>query len=880
MLNPQEIQEFLDKHLCEFNYPESYLGDEPGVISQDWVSRPRCLVLGADGYPALAGNLAVPLITQLINRTTSGLAQRAFYPDCEKALRLFRKHGIPVFSLEEKRPISDYDIVFVSVCYAPRDLNVIRMLHMSGIPVKAKDRTAQHPLIIRGGEALHHADTIVDLYDVVAFGDGEVLIPGIIKAWDEVAGPGFPRDKVVKALTQVKGCYSSLFNKEVYSDSGVLQGWEGEGETVEYARELDMANCFINDVPIMSYVDTGMSAGSLLISRGCAAGCSFCAEGWTNRPYRELPLDRVTKGLSQVTRQSGAIVPLISAFCSSTYSQRKHLVVGLMKEFEGVDFISQRVDETAADRPFVDLTRVCGNKTVSLGVESCTEAGRRRVNKHCTDEQIVKAAEWFMRAGYMKIKFFMILDLPEETEQDWDGILPVARKIADLKAVTGSTAQTMFSFTPFVGMHLTPYQWIECKGRIGNVGPLLKKLKAMGHRSRIGGGGNWLFEQLIQRGDRRLTDLWMQVALDPEACGFTMVKRNFDEVAAKYLADHGLSLDTYFAARAKSDVLPSDFIYPGYDRDYLWRRYLESLACQESAKCTEKCESCGVCQPKQLVPALWKDEPDDVDTSRLAPRSDKVKSVLRLEFQLQDQQRYLSAQAIRFIIRRALYQVGYPFIPSKVKVGSSSLQGRDWANGSELAEVGLTVEAIMAMGSDHFAANHLTLVSHELADRFTLRSGVSLYCVYRVDMPQVPAEDLDRLVEEYWNAPVLNIDEATREEKRRHPALVVVTAHMGNVTVDTREHVHGVVPRPEDGTVMLAMRPRVSPAQVVERLFRVRAGWNRTAIVNREGYYVKMGQTLFTPRCPKCNSFVSVARNIMPKRTEEVLCLKCLTRVK
>jgi len=157
-INRQEIQAWLDNHMTELDCPEAYLGDEPGLIPWDWDGgiSPRILCVGGDSYTTLSGNMAVPLLTQMINSTTTARAHRAYFPNTQSELNRFLKAGIPIFSIEEKRPIQEYDIMAFSCCYVLLDMMVIRMLAMSDFPIMAKERIEDDsiPLAIRGGEAM------------------------------------------------------------------------------------------------------------------------------------------------------------------------------------------------------------------------------------------------------------------------------------------------------------------------------------------------------------------------------------------------------------------------------------------------------------------------------------------------------------------------------------------------------------------------------------------------------------------------------------------------------------------------------------------------------------------------------------------------------
>lgn len=410
MLTKEHIEVFLDQHLQDFDFPSAYLGSEAGVIKKPWESSyPRVCVVGGGSYLNLAGNLAVGLVTQLLNEMTPALAHRAFFPNSRKEYEKMKDNAVPMFGIEEKRPLSEYDLLACSCSYPGTDFNILAMLLMSGIDPYNYKRKEEDPIILRGGATFSCVDNFADMYDLVFVGEAEEALPKFIEFMAKYRKQ-MTRDVFITSVArEMPGFAAPGFIYERYDEKTKwVSGWSTR-KSVEWQVPLSVKRVYVHDISkayiytnqILNYVDPGFSAGNLLVSRGCHTKCLFCGEGYTNLPYRDLPADIAVESIKKAVKASGAPQGLMSAFCSSSYAYKKQVVSRLLKEGgQKVDFISQRVDECAKDKNFVYLTGIAGNDTVSLGVESGSDRGRRAVNKHC----LAKGTLVFTERGPVEIE--------------------------------------------------------------------------------------------------------------------------------------------------------------------------------------------------------------------------------------------------------------------------------------------------------------------------------------------------------------------------------------------------------------------------------------------------------------------------------------------
>lgn len=300
--NSQNIAAWLKKNLHRLDYPESYLGDEPGLIKKDWDnSDPRILVAGGVGYHLLEGNLALPIINQCINRLDEkALAHRYFFPSSRWDWEIFSKESIPAFSIEEKRPAWEYDVIAFSNSFVYTDVNAIYTIKDCGWPLLAEERwLTDAPLIIRGGQSQSSCGVVTPFYDLCFIGEGEEAILEFTEFMRYAKKKGLSKREICTEVIRdlawwKKGWYCGTLYEELYKDDGTIQGWKAKIDGIPteapfaYARFEDPNASYAYEDPIVNYLNPSMSAGEVLISRGCSSSCGFCNEGYINRPYREI----------------------------------------------------------------------------------------------------------------------------------------------------------------------------------------------------------------------------------------------------------------------------------------------------------------------------------------------------------------------------------------------------------------------------------------------------------------------------------------------------------------------------------------------------------------------------------------------------------------
>lgn len=466
--HPQKIREFLKKHRHEMDTPQAYIGTEPNTHGKDWDDpkvKLRILFAAPWRYEDFRGNQTVPLLYQMLNNREDVLCDRAFFPNTEKDYKLFKKYRIPIFGLETKHSMGEYDLILTTLSFLPPWANFPLMLDMSGIPSFWWERDGgKFPLIMVGGSSMYGNFSIAyPVVDIVYLGDAE---PGLDDVLDYLIVHRFSTREVgiLNSFQKnfdyvfVPGCYMPSYRGKRFD------GWIPKGsdlpEKLRIIRQDKLDEAPLLTKPIPSFTDTTMGLGEIEISRGCRALCAFCGIGWKYKPYRERSRKVLVPAFKENKRVSGAtaLCPIATEF--AYYSEKKALVKDLCMVSHTVDPLSMRIDAFIEDENFDSLLSDRGMNQLALGVEAPSQRLRNRLQKGITEEQILKACEIAIRMKFRRLKFFMISNI-DETWEDFEEFFALLRKVRALEFSnkSGWNMGIIASWTPLFVEPCTPFQW-------------------------------------------------------------------------------------------------------------------------------------------------------------------------------------------------------------------------------------------------------------------------------------------------------------------------------------------------------------------------------------------------------------------------------------
>ena len=440
---------------------ESLLSKEKGTVFKDPGGRVSVCLVYPNTYHVGMSNLGFHGIYTLLNERRDVVCERAFLPE-EEDMSEYARTGTGVISLESKRPLGRFDIVAFSVSFENDYPNILRILRMSGIPLRAEDRTEADPLLIMGGAcALFNPEPVADFFDVCFIGEAEDMLGEFM----EVYKASDSREEMFEETAGIEGCYVPRYYEIAYGADGKIEGrkaFRGAPDIVKRRFVRDIAECALKQSIITT--ETEFSGMHLMEAmRGCPWSCRFCVAGYVYKPVRKKALETLKEEVKNAAA-SGGRVGLIAPSLTD-YSHAKDVLC-----IDGVDF---SITSLRASRKSAELVGFLKNyRSVSIAPEAGTARLRKVIDKKITEEDIIETSRLILSEGVGTLRLYFLVGLPSETDADSEGIIDLVKKIRGVS----TRGQIVLTVSTFVPKPFTPFQWhgmerMEVvKGRLTNVG--------------------------------------------------------------------------------------------------------------------------------------------------------------------------------------------------------------------------------------------------------------------------------------------------------------------------------------------------------------------------------------------------------------------------
>ncbi len=589
--------------------PARYTGGEWNAVRKDWASVQCKFALALpDVYEVGMSNLGLAILYEILNRRAEIAAERVYAPwvDMEEQMRA---QGIPLFSLESRRPIADFDFLGFSLQYEMIYSNVLNMLDLAGIPLDAKARGADMPFVVGGGPCVYNVEPIAEFFDFFVIGEGEEVLLEICDAflaWDSAGREG-GRTGFLTRLLAIDGIYVPAFYEPVYDAAGnfrELRSLHPEARPVIYKRVVrDMNEAMSVEHPIVPYMDIVHNRMMMELFRGCSRGCRFCQAGIAYRPARERTEERLRQMAHGLVESTGYDEMSLTSLSSADYSCLGRLVDDLLADY-AEEKLSFSLPSLRIDSFSIDLAHRMQQVRKS-GLTFAPEAGTQRlrdvINKGVTEENLLTACGAAFRHGWKQVKLYFMMGLPTETDEDIIGIAQLAKKVVDLYTqVRGRRGcKVTVSVSCFVPKPYTPFQWFgqlpieEFQRRQ----QLLKEhitdrsITFHYHDARLS-----VIEGVFARGDRRLApalyEAWKNGAK------FDGWSDLFDD-SRYFAAFETCGIDwEYYSRRTRmiGEPLPWAHTSPGVLERFLKSEWQKALAASLTEDCRRThCTGCGIC---------------------------------------------------------------------------------------------------------------------------------------------------------------------------------------------------------------------------------------------------------------------------------------------
>ncbi len=664
--------------------PSRYIGGEVNSVVKDLSTVALKFGLGfPDAYEVGMSHLGIQILYQTLNARDDIAAERVFAPwgDMEA---LLRDKGERLATLESAIALNELDILGFSLQYELSYTNVLNMLDLGSIPLKAAERKDSDPLVIGGGPSCFNPEPMAEFFDAFLLGDGEEAIMEIVDTVIACKADRLDRAATLKRLSGIKGIYvPSLFDVSYNADNTVseitplLSGYD----CVERRIVTDIDAMAAPVRPVIPFVETIHDRVTVEIARGCTRGCRFCAAGMLYRPARERSGARIIEIIKETLANTGYDEVSLLSLSTGDYTGISELLAKLMgcfaRDHIAVSLPSMRVG-TLTEKLAAEISKV--RKTgFTLAPEAGSERLRHLINKGITEEDLLTGAEEIFSLGWKALKLYFMTGLPTETEADIADIVRLAGAVKrkGRTAKGGRSPQVNVSVATFIPKPFTPFQWcaqVTTDESRGAQRLLRKRLKGQGLGFKWHDPAMSLYEGVFSRGDRRLSAVILKAF--ESGCRFDGWTECFDPAPWEAaFAAAAIETDFYTVRpRPEAEVFPWDHLRAGVTKEFLYAEYLKALELAQTPDCkVEGCPDCGVCDHK-VVKNILAPRSEFEEAHPLSERAGDAGGAestiqgtvrIRLLFSKGGALRFLGHLELVSLVKRMIRRAGLPVVYSK-----------------------------------------------------------------------------------------------------------------------------------------------------------------------------------------------------------------------
>ena len=600
-----------DEILLNIEKPARYIGNEVNSVMKDknQVDIRFCMCF-PDVYEIGMSHLGIQILYDMFNQREDTWCERVYspWPDLDKVMR---EEQIPLFALESQDPVKDFDFLGITIQYEMCYTNILQVLDLSQIPLRAADRTEEHPFVMGGGPCAYNPEPLAPFFDMFYIGEGETVFNDLLDIYKEWKKSGKSRKEFLEMAAKVPGIYVPAFYDVEYHEDGTIKAFTPNNphakEKIEKQVVMDVTHTYYPRKPVVPFIKATQDRVVLEIQRGCIRGCRFCQAGMLYRPTRERDLEFLKDTARALIENTGHEEISLSSLSSSDYSELPELIDYLIEECSArkvnISLPSLRIDAFSLDV----MSKVQDIKKSSLTF--APEAGSQRlrdvINKGLTEEVILEGAARAFQGGWTRVKLYFMLGLPTETEEDMKGIAHLAEEIAKKyyeipKDQRHGRCQIVVSTSFFVPKPFTPFQWAgmfrkedyldkakvvkeEIRAQLNQ-----KSIKYNYHEADV-----TVLEGILARGDRKVADV-LEAAYKKGAIFDSWSEYFRYDLWMEAFEELGIDPEFYtLRERSLEEIFPWDFISIGVAKNFLKREWEKAMKGEVTPNCRQQCSGCG-----------------------------------------------------------------------------------------------------------------------------------------------------------------------------------------------------------------------------------------------------------------------------------------------
>jgi len=599
------LNDKLNNLLKRVEKPARYIGGENHIVMKDLDQvKARFAFAFPDLYEIGMSYMGLQILYNIMNKTEGVYCERVFAPAPDMA-GLMREEQVPLFTLETKTPVKDMDFFGFTLQYEMSFSSILDMMDLAGVPMLAKDRGEDFPIVVCGGPCAYNPEPLADFVDIFLIGDGEESLPKLMEKYMDAKERGLSKRDFFEEIAGDTGVYIPSFYDVKYAEDGRILAYEknfdGAPDRVQRYIIEDIENVPFPEEPMVPLIETVHDRSVIETFRGCTRGCRFCQAGMIYRPVRERSKDKIMDLARKQLASTGHEELSLLSLSTSDYSQFEPLAIELMRECKeqnvSLSLPSLRLDTFS----FNVLEEIQGYK--KSGLTFAPEAGTQRlrdvINKGITEKDIFDAVEQAIELGWRHVKLYFMIGLPTETDEDLDGIADIARRIMEIHKNSGKGGRfnVTVSVSNFVPKAHTPFQWAkqdttEEFTRKHNY--LHEKLRIKGVTFNYHDDAVSTLEAIFARGDRRLSKLLLEAnrlgcKLDGWSDHFRLEKWH------QAIENAGVDVAFYTTrGREYDEVLPWDIIDSSITKKFLLSEMEKATKEVVTPDCRYGCRGCGI----------------------------------------------------------------------------------------------------------------------------------------------------------------------------------------------------------------------------------------------------------------------------------------------